>query len=274
LKKEEGKEGRNMPVWNEADHPRDEDGKFTYKNGGASTSSISNVQDRADILYPTMKNTEAKADYNFNGLGNYKNENLSREDLFYPTMRSKTNNGKFTGAAASFDNSANNNTIIDNTIFSDNALKKSRSFITKAEDFKPNAYQDTAGIWTIGYGHTGDVKPGDKITLEQAENLYRKDFREHTLPLKDIKTPLSDNEKVALASLIYNIGGPQFKTSTTYKKLLEGDKKAAADAFLLFNKVTKKQNINGKIVPVKVFSQGLYNRRLKERELFLTPDDK
>ncbi len=88
-----------MSNWNESEHPRDEDGKFTYKNGGASTSSGNSVQDRADILYPTMKNTEPKVNYNFKGLDNYKNENLSREDLLYPTMKSKKDDRLFTRGA-------------------------------------------------------------------------------------------------------------------------------------------------------------------------------
>ena len=46
----------------------------------------------------------------------------------------------------------------------------------------------------------------------------------------------------------------------------------AADAMLLYNKVINKKEVNGKIIPVKVFSQGLYNRRIKERNLFFTPD--
>lgn len=27
-----------MTIWNEADHPRDDEGKFTYKGGGTSSS--------------------------------------------------------------------------------------------------------------------------------------------------------------------------------------------------------------------------------------------
>ena len=38
----------------ESEHPRDEEGKFTYKNGGVSS------QNREDILYPTMKNETEK----------------------------------------------------------------------------------------------------------------------------------------------------------------------------------------------------------------------
>jgi lysozyme len=38
-----------------------------------------------------------------------------------------------------------------------------------------NAYRHSAGVWTIGYGHTGGVKPGDRITQAQAKSLLRRD---------------------------------------------------------------------------------------------------
>ena len=163
---------------------------------------------------------------------------------------------------------------IDNTAFSDAARKKARNFIQGAENFSEDAYQDEKGIWTIGYGHTKGVKQGDKITKEEAEKLYAEDFKIHSEPLKHVKVPLNDNEKAALASLIFNIGEPQFKNSTVLKKLNEGDKKGAAEAFKLFCKESKTKNIDGKPVKKLEFSKGLYNRRVKEMELFLTPDDK
>ena len=163
---------------------------------------------------------------------------------------------------------------IDNTVFSDNARKKARSFIQKAEKFEEKAYQDEKGIWTIGYGHTKDVKPGDKITQEEAEKLYAEDFKIHSEPLKYVKVPLNDNEKVALASLIFNIGESQFKNSTVLRKLNAGDRKAAAEAFKLFCKESKTKIIDGKPVKKLEFSKGLYSRRVQEMKLFLTPDDK
>ena len=262
-----------MSNWDEREHPRDDEGKFTYKNGGVS--KIEKDEDiwqrRADILYPNMKDKKTNEHFTFNGLGDYKNENLSREDILYPTMTNKKEKGILTGGAASID-------AVDNTIFSDNALKKTKSYIKNAEGCKLNAYKDTKGIYTIGYGHTGkvdgnEITAGMKITLEKAEELYREDVREHTLPLKNIKIPLSDNEKVALTSFIYNIGGPEFRRSTTYKKLLIGDKKGAADAMLKYCKETQTKNINGKPVKQKIFRQGLYDRRVRERNLFLTPDE-
>ena len=85
-----------MGTWDESEHPRDDDGKFTFKNGGASSGgSNSSSLSREDILYPTMKDKEPNYDDNFKGLGNYNNENLSREDILYPTMKDKESNYDF-----------------------------------------------------------------------------------------------------------------------------------------------------------------------------------
>jgi lysozyme len=42
------------------------------------------------------------------------------------------------------------------------------NLIKSYEDFRSEAYQDVAGIWTIGYGHIRGVRPGMTITAEQA----------------------------------------------------------------------------------------------------------
>ncbi len=85
-----------MATWEESEHPRDDKGKFTFKNGGAlSGGSNSNFLNREDILYPTMKDKEPNYDDIYNGRRIYNNENLSREDIL------KEDNGIFTGAAAS-----------------------------------------------------------------------------------------------------------------------------------------------------------------------------
>ena len=48
--------------------------------------------------------------------------------------------------------------------------------IKKFEGCGLTAYQDTAGVWTIGYGHTAGVKKGDKITAYQAEQFLMEDL--------------------------------------------------------------------------------------------------
>jgi len=184
LKKEEGKEGKNMTIWNEADHPRDEDGKFTYKNGGASTSSISSVQDRADILYPTMKNTEVKADYNFNGLGNYKNENLSREDLFYPTMKNKKYEDKFTDGVVNMNTSEMFTPIKGNSKGNNILLKGYVSYDNSDKNF----YDSLGTIFGHEGGYTNDPDDlGGPTNMGITQSTYNNYCKKHNLKTKDVK---------------------------------------------------------------------------------------
>lgn len=151
--------------------------------------------------------------------------------------------------------------------FSDIEIAQAREFIQGSEGFKACAYKPTPNdVWTIGYGHTGlvDGKPitkGMVITKEKAEELYRNDFKAHIAPIKKVKVSLTGNQKIALASLIYNIGGGAFDNSTLLKKLNNGDYKGASDEF------DKWVYQNGKKL------KGLVNRRKREKELFLTPDN-
>ena len=135
-----------MTQWREEEHPRDDEGKFTFKNGGVSNreSYEDKMQRRADILFPTMKDKLPKINYDNIGLGlgNFVKEKLSREDILFPSMKdkkeiikeepnierikiNKKDIGYVTGGAANIDNS---NTVktVDNTVFSDSALKKNK----------------------------------------------------------------------------------------------------------------------------------------------------
>ena len=151
--------------------------------------------------------------------------------------------------------------------FSDIEIIRAREFIQGSEGFRACAYKPTPNdVWTIGYGHTGlvDGKPitkGMVITKEKAEELYRNDFKAHIAPIKKVKVSLTGNQKIALASLIYNIGAGAFENSTLLKKLNSGDYKGASDEF------DKWVYQNGKKL------KGLINRRKREKELFLTPDN-
>jgi hypothetical protein len=52
-----------MGTFNEADHPRDDEGKFTYKGGIGSSRQKSNeekMQNRANILYNSMNEKDNK----------------------------------------------------------------------------------------------------------------------------------------------------------------------------------------------------------------------
>ena len=51
--------------------------------------------------------------------------------------------------------------------------------LTHFEGLRLEAYQDSVGVWTIGYGHTKGVTPSMKITEAQANNLLRTELIEY-----------------------------------------------------------------------------------------------
>lgn len=132
-------------------------------------------------------------------------------------------------------------------------------FVAQFEGLELKAYRCPAGIWTIGYGHTGpDVHEGMVITKDEALALLGKDLASHVLQASGyIAVDVTQNQFIALTSFIYNIGVGAFRDSTLLKLLNRGDIQGAADQFLLWNKA------GGKVLA------GLTRRREAERALFL-----
>jgi len=147
----------------------------------------------------------------------------------------------------------------------DNINPTGLALIQQFEGLRLEAYQDVAGIWTIGYGHTGDVCAGMTITEEQAVQFLLDDLgtAEDAVGEATANAPTNANQFSAMVSLCYNIGSGNFRDSTMLRKHLLGDNQAAAEAFLLWNKAT----INGALETVP----GLTNRRTAERQLYLQP---
>ncbi|WP_375207552.1 lysozyme [Hyphococcus sp.] len=139
--------------------------------------------------------------------------------------------------------------------------------IKRFEGLELEAYQDIAGIWTIGYGHTGpDVEPGMKISEREAEEMLRRDLKPREQAVESaVKVPLNQNEFDALVSFVYNVGASAFRGSTALKRLNKGDRAGAADALTWWNKAT----VGGVLREV----MGLTRRRAAEKALFLTPTE-
>ncbi|AOF18411.1 TPA: lysozyme [Yersinia enterocolitica] len=135
------------------------------------------------------------------------------------------------------------------------------ALIKQFEGCKLSTYPDPATgstPWTIGFGHTKGVKPGDVITAAQAEQYLLDDLAPIYITIENaVKVPLNQNQFDALCSFIFNLGAGNFVKSTLLKKLNAGDYRGAADEF------SKWVNGNGKPMP------GLIRRRATERELFL-----
>jgi lysozyme len=98
--------------------------------------------------------------------------------------------------------------------------EKAIDLIKEFEDLRLEAYLCPAGVWTIGWGHTKGVKPGMKITEEQAEELLEEDMQEAIRVVERLNVDLSDNQYNALVSFVFNIGGSAFARSTIRRKIL------------------------------------------------------
>ncbi|MHA7871037.1 MAG: lysozyme, partial [Hyphococcus sp.] len=105
------------------------------------------------------------------------------------------------------------------------------ALLKRFEGLELEAYQDIAGIWTIGYGHTGNVQPGQRITEREAEALLRRDLKSREDAVgRAVNVPLNQNEFDALVSFVYNVGANAFRRSTALKRLNRDNRMGAADA--------------------------------------------
>ncbi|KRE07475.1 hypothetical protein ASE63_22510 [Bosea sp. Root381] len=128
-----------------------------------------------------------------------------------------------------------------------------------SEGIVPYPYRDSVGVWTYGIGHTkaaGAPDPammpkGVATSLKACIELFRKDLAEYEAAvLKAVKVPLKQHEFDALVHWHYNTGA--ISSATLTKRLNAGDRKAAAEQFLVWKKPPE-------LIP----------RRQKERALFL-----
>ena len=92
--------------------------------------------------------------------------------------------------------------------------------IKKFESCVLTAYQDSKGVWTIGYGHTAGVKKGDKITYYQAEQFLREDLAKFEAEANKCKRISTQGKFDAILDFIYNCGPANFNSSTL-KKYIE-----------------------------------------------------
>jgi lysozyme len=127
------------------------------------------------------------------------------------------------------------------------------------EGLRLTSYQDSVGVWTIGYGHTGtDVGPGMTITQAEAKALLAADIQTAVNCVNNaVNVALTQDQFDALVDFVYNVGCANFRKSTLLKNINAGQFQTAADQLLIWNKA------NGHILA------GLVSRRTGERALFL-----
>ena len=131
------------------------------------------------------------------------------------------------------------------------------SLTEKSEGCKLTAYKDIVGVWTIGIGHTKDVKPDSICTQEQAESWLLDDVQNVEGAInRTITVPLTQNQFDALVDLGFNIGVGALLNSTLYRLLNAGNYDGAAEEFPRWDKAGG------------IHNAGLHARRVKEQELF------
>lgn len=132
--------------------------------------------------------------------------------------------------------------------------------IKQFEGLRLEAYEDSVGVLTIGYGHTLNVKAGDTCDEADAEYLLRQDLADaegavHSL----VRVPLNQNQLDALLSFVFNLGRGNLAKSTLLKKLNASDYAGASLEFTKWNRA------GGQVL------KGLTRRREAEQALFNEP---
>ena len=98
------------------------------------------------------------------------------------------------------------------------------ALIKKFEGCELTAYQCSAGVWTIGYGHTKGIEEGMEITQQEAEDMLVEELHEYENYINDnVTAPLSQNQFDAMVSWVYNLGPANLKSSTLLKVLNAGN---------------------------------------------------
>jgi lysozyme len=108
---------------------------------------------------------------------------------------------------------------------SDTLIEALKHFECNGKPILEAIWDKTGKVWMIGYGHSpGDVKQGDRITAQQAEDLLRKDlqmFEKYASVVRGVKT---QEQFDAVVDFMYNCGVANFNKSTL-KKYIEAGRK-------------------------------------------------
>ncbi len=94
------------------------------------------------------------------------------------------------------------------------------------EGLRLEAYKDAAGVPTIGYGHTHNVRMGDRISPWYAKDLLTEDIAYFEEKVLELYRPQTEAQLDALVSLAFNIGIEKLKDSMLLKLIRKGASKA------------------------------------------------
>ena len=125
------------------------------------------------------------------------------------------------------------------------------------EGCRLQAYQDSVGVWTIGYGHTENVFDGQVCSQDEAEQFLLQDVQTAVNAVNTyVKAPLTQHQFDALVDFTFNLGTGSLHSSTLLKLVNAGDFLSAAEEFEKWDKA------GGVVVA------GLLRRRVAEKTEF------
>ena len=138
---------------------------------------------------------------------------------------------------------------------------KGIDLIKEFEGFSSEAYRCQAGVLTIGYGHTGNVREGQRCSREDAEKWLVQDIAsaERSVNHGTQGVPLRQCQYDALVSFVFNLGAGNFRKSTLLKKV-----RANPDNPSIRDEFGKWIYGGGRVLP------GLVARREAEADLYFS----
>lgn len=128
-----------------------------------------------------------------------------------------------------------------------------KNFIKNFEKCVLKTYKDSAGVLTIGYGHTRGVKPGQYISLEEAEKFFEDDIR------------IAEG-KVNLYQEIYHFNQFQYDSLVSFAFNIGSIDKLTQYGARSISEISKKMTLYTKADGVEL--SGLVKRRFAEKEMF------
>lgn len=139
------------------------------------------------------------------------------------------------------------------------AIALAAAIIAPWEGMETRAYRDIVGVWTICYGETRGVQPGDTATPAECRARLAVAVGEYEAGIRNcLPRQLPDPTRAAFVSAAYNIGTGAFCRSSMSRRALAGDLRGACEALMMWNRA------GGREV------RGLTNRRAAERALCLS----
>ena len=131
--------------------------------------------------------------------------------------------------------------------------EKGKNLIKKFESCKLTAYKDSKGVYTIGYGHTKNVKKGMVISKQKALELFENDILIYEKKVNKYMNTYNFNQNQfdALTSFAFNIGSIDGLTNHGKRSIKE-----------ISNKITLYNKCGGVVL------KGLVKRRKAEKDLF------